>query len=295
LTFSLAELPSSNISQPIDSANTCLEDLKELCDSEQSEYDCLSLHLSQIPSDCAAALPDYNFVVSCGDDVEKFCSAEKDMSTSAIKHCIHQHSWDLSSQCTQFLQSHQDAPEVESTACDADAARLCSQAQGFSATAKCIWFHRTELSEECKQFLQHFYRSRKNHHNDWKLSCTNDVSQICPGVMDDHETFHCLKHNKEKLSPQCQQAVSDANKSHHRRRGIRVVIFVAICVVAILLVCRIRKRCNRRRRDYSAPPMAPPVAYPIYAPTSPAMVYAASPSYTGTATPVQYQAVPVNV
>jgi len=238
-----------------------------------------SLSVDSSSSGSAFPSPPPEFMEHCGADMNKFCANETNPTDS--KQCMDSHYTELSDECLQFLRTHHPHPshhgpprnddreEQEARACDEDVARICPQAQTFSATVTCVKQKFGSFSNDCTHFLKATMKSgprgggdddddddddddskRKRLEQNMMDACKDDIDRFCPNKSNGKPREilkKCLKRHKEELSDNCRYAAKSYKEamgdSHHKHVLVHVAIIAAIAT-CVCLACR--RRCKRR-------------------------------------------------
>ena len=96
-------------------------------------------------------------IAECRGDVQRFC-AGMELGGGRIAQCLEDNAAKLSTGCKKAIGAAQPAPAAGapggggvSTACHADAMRLCAEAIGnHGKMQSCMQSHAAQLSDDCK-------------------------------------------------------------------------------------------------------------------------------------------------
>lgn len=125
---------------------------------------------------------------------------------------------------TIFSLAQLQAKDKQQGACQADMEKLCGNHKGDRQAMKaCLQQNKDNFSAECKAQREKF-RAGKAERNAKRAKvmevCANDVQKLCPQANQPgakkNASFHCLRLNREKLSPGCQAALPEKKAPHPR-------------------------------------------------------------------------------
>lgn len=101
-------------------------------------------------------------------------------------------------------------------ACKADIQKLCGGMEGWDQIGSCLKKNASKLSPACKAHHEKMKAKMEAFHK----TCGKDIAKLCKSKKG-HETFECLKENKDKASAGCQALLSkhEAHEGHEGHEG----------------------------------------------------------------------------
>lgn len=96
----------------------------------------------------------------CAADVKSLCPDAS--SREDVHHCLREHADEVSPACTEKMAAWHQRHEAIRSACQADLAALCPDAQGRDI-GHCLHEHRAELSGTCSQTLDSMHKPCGEH------------------------------------------------------------------------------------------------------------------------------------
>ncbi len=101
--------------------------------------------------------------------------------------------------------------------CANDAKTICPGKTYGKGLVKCMKENKAKLAPACQEKLESFFnedRAQKGEH-----PCANDAKTICPGKTYGQGLVKCMKENKAKLAPACQEKLESFFSGDRAKRN----------------------------------------------------------------------------
>lgn len=104
-----------------------------------------------------------------------------------------------------------EGPDRIATACHADVASLCPNADSHCDMKQCLREHAAQLSPACSQAIQ----AIRAQHAAVRSACEAEIGRLCPQADSPRDARQCLRANRDQLSPGCTDALHALHEARH--------------------------------------------------------------------------------
>lgn len=187
--------------------NVCAQDVASNCYSEISAPEgainrCLIRNKAKLSPFCKNKVEkkilDLRKKNHCFDDTEKFCPTQ--IKFIDIQDCLNKKLPSLAPNCKKLVEA--ENIKMKSNPCYRDLITHCKMGISPADQHRCLTVNENELSNACRQFRA----NEESKVNKMVNLCEQDRLKLCPKApFKDGQVVKCLRQNKTKVSPACQQ------------------------------------------------------------------------------------------